>query len=182
MKKLDKTTRILAKLVEVAHWIAVVGLLVLLVLTFFMGTGIVQSIASTGEGMRFAVYALDFTLTGTKGMIDLTSLRLTALSGAILMALMAMVFRNIYLIMKNAEGGTPFQKDNVRMLREIGIFLAAQPILSLILSWIIRWAAGPDMVEASIGLDNFIVGMVALCLSQFFAHGVELENDTEGLL
>lgn len=182
MKTLDKTTRVLAKLVEVLHWIATVGLLVFLILSFFMGTGIVQSLASSGGGMRFAVYALDFTLTGKSGEINLTALRLTMLSGAILMALMAMVFRNICLIMKNAEDGTPFQKDNVRMLREIGIFLSAQPILSLILSWIIRWAAGPDMVEASIGLDNFIVGMVALCLSQFFAHGVELENDAEGLL
>ena len=44
-------------------------------------------------------------------------------------ALMAMVFRNVYLIFKTAEGktwfskgATPFQPDIVRMVREIGIF------------------------------------------------------------
>lgn len=181
MRKQDKVTRILAKLVEVGHWVASVGLIVIFALTFVMGEDLVQRFFAD-HGMRFAVYLLEYTLTDPKAAVGFVSLRLTLLAGAVLMALMAMVFRNIYLIMKNSENGTPFQKDNVRMVREIGIFLIIQPILSLILSWVIRLVAGSDMVEVSVGLDSAIVGLVVLCLSQFFARGVELEADTEGLL
>lgn len=181
MKKRDKVTRILAKAVEVGHWAASVGLIVVFALTFFMGQDLVQRFFAE-HGMKFSVYLLEYTLIGQSAEVGFVSLRLTLWVGAILMALMAMVFRNIYLIMKNAERGTPFQKDNVRMVREIGIFLIIQPILSLVLSWVIRLVAGEDMVEVSVGLDSAIVGLVVLCLSQFFAHGVDLEADTEGLL
>lgn len=184
MKKADKATRVLAKLVEVGHWIASVGLIVVLIFSFFMETDIARIIAAGDQGMKFSVYELDFTLIpiGANGAIDFAALRLTFVTGAIMMALMAMVFRNIYLIMKNSENGTPFQKDNVRMVREIGIFLMAQPILSLIFNGILRLMVDPDIVESSVGLGSFVIGMVVLCLSQFFAHGAELENDTEGLL
>lgn len=54
---------------------------------------------------------------------------------------MAMVFRNVYLIFRTAKGktwfakgDTPFQKDIVRMVREIGIFYLAVPIVSLLMS------------------------------------------------
>lgn len=98
------------------------------------------------------------------------------------MSLMAMVFRNLYLIIKKSEGSTPFQKDNIRMLREIGIFSMVIPAVGLIMSTIIRLAAGVDAVEVSMHMDGFMMGIIVLCLTQFFAHGAELEKDVDGLL
>ena len=95
---------------------------------------------------------------------------------------MAMVFRNLYLIIKKSEGTTPFQKDNVRMLREIGIFTIAIPVIGFVMSVIARLAIGYEVAEISNSMDGFIMGIIVLCLTQFFAHGVELENDVDGLL
>ncbi|MCI8497508.1 MAG: hypothetical protein HFE85_04585, partial [Clostridiales bacterium] len=97
-------------------------------------------------------------------------------------SLMAMVFRNLYLIVKKSEDTTPFQKDNIRMLKEIGIFSIAVPIVGLIMSIIIRLVLGVDTVETSVRLDGFVMGIIVLCLTQFFAHGAELEKDVDGLL
>ena len=98
------------------------------------------------------------------------------------MGLMAMVFRNVYLILRNSENATPFQPDNVRMVREIGIFLIAVPVVGLLVSMAARLVLGVDAVEGSVNLGSVMVGLVVLCLSRFFARGMELENETEGLL
>ena len=41
---------------------------------------------------------------------------------------------------------------------------------------------GTDTVETSVRLYGFSMGLVILCLTQFFARGVELEQDVEGLV
>lgn len=56
------------------------------------------------------------------------------------------------------------------------------PVVGLIMSMIIRLAVGVDAVEISIHMDGFIMGIIVLCLTQFFAHGAELEKDVDGLL
>ena len=181
MKKLNKATCVLAKLMEIAHWIGVVGMIVGLVLLFAMGEKAVV-IAIEEANVEAAAYGFEFTLVNSAGALSLTALRLFCVGSAILLSLMAMVFRNIYLIMKRSEGSTPFQKDNVRMVREIGIFLLSVPVVGLIMSVVARLILGVDNVETGVGLDSFMVGLVVLCLSQFFAQGMELEADVDGLL
>ena len=108
---------------------------------------------------------------------------------ALTFALMAMCARNVHLIFKTAEGKTrfskgetPFQPDNVRMVREIGIFLIAIPAVQFIMSIVARIALGPDMVESSLGMSTVFMGLVVLALSQYFAYGMKLQNDVDGLL
>ena len=106
----------------------------------------------------------------------------------IMMAMMAMICRNIYLIFKTSEGKTsfskgqtPFQPDNIRMVREIGIFLIAIPVVGLIMDIIAHIALGPE-IECSMDLHFIIVGLVAICLSRFFTYGMELQEDVDGLV
>lgn len=181
MKKLNKATCVLAKLMEIAHWIGAVGMVVGLVLLFTMGEKAVVMTPGQAD-VEAAAYGFEITLTNSVGTLNMTALQLFCIGGAILLSLMAMVFRNIYLIMKKSENATPFQKDNVRMVREIGIFLLSVPMVGLIMSIVARLVLGVDNVEASVGLDSFMVGLVVLCLSQFFAQGMELEADVDGLL
>ena len=105
-----------------------------------------------------------------------------ALAAVVLPSLMAMIFRNLYLIIKRSESSTVFQADNIRMLREIGIFAISIPLAGLALSIVCRLILGTDTVETRVRLYGFSMGLVILCLTQFFARGVELEQDVEGLV
>lgn len=178
--KLGKVTKVLARLAEIAHWIGAVGMLVGLVLVLTLGQRAV-SVTPGGADVEAAVYGFELTLTGKAGAPDLAALYLFLPVGAVLMALMAMVFRNVYLILKRSEGATPFQPDNVRMVREIGWFLVAVPVVGLVTSVAARLVLGPQ-VEASASLSSLLVGLVVLCLSQVFARGMALESDVDGLL
>ena len=93
-----------------------------------------------------------------------------------------MIFRNLHLIIKKSEGRTPFQPDNVRMFREIGIFSIAVPAVGLIMSIIARIVIGVEVAEISNSFEGFVIGIVVLCITQFFAHGIEIEKDVDGLL
>ena len=104
------------------------------------------------------------------------------LTGAtIIFVLMALVFRNVYLVFKKSENATPFQKENVCRLRKIGIFSIAVPIVGFIMSIIVRLVAG-DVVEVSVGQSGIFMGIVVLCLTQYFSYGAALEEDVDGLV
>lgn len=180
MRKLDKATRVLAKVVEVAHWIGAVSMLVGLVLSFF--DGMVQAGPADLAGESLACYGFEAAVVNAAGQVDLTALRCFCAAGAVILSLMAMVFRNIYLIMKKSENDTPFQKDNVRMVREIGIFMIAVPLMGLAANILLRVLVGADGVETSEDLSGVLIGLVVLCLSRIFARGVELEADADGLV
>lgn len=182
MKHLDRTTRILAKLIELGHWIAAASMLVILVLSLFLGAGVVQNVSLADFGASLTTYGFDVMIVNPAGQVELTALRIFCVGSALILGLMAMVFRNIYLIMKKSENATPFQKDNVRMVREIGIFLLCVPVVGLLLSGAARLVMDMDLVETSVGLDSFMVGLVVLCLSRIFARGMALETDVDGLL
>lgn len=101
---------------------------------------------------------------------------------------MTMIFRNIYLIYKTAEGKTwfskgetPFQKDIVRMVREVGIFSIAIPVVQIIASLIIKMITHLTC-ETHVFLTGLIFGFVVVSISQFFAYGEKLESDVEGLV
>ena len=81
---------------------------------------------------------------------------------------------------KFSVGETPFQKANVRMIREIGIFCIAIPAIEFIMTIIAHIAFGN--VECSFSYSGILFGLVVLCLSRFFSYGMELQKDTEGLV
>ena len=64
----------------------------------------------------------------------------------------------------------------------IGIFAIAIPVIGLFVSFIARLVIGSEATEISIDMSGIFMGIIVLCLTQFFAHGVELENDVDGLL
>lgn len=181
MKGLDKATRIAAKIFEVAHWIGAVSMIVGLILTVVMGEGAI--IGNPGEAdTTLTSYGFELEVVNAAGALNMGAVQMFLVGGAIVMGLMAMVFRNVYLILKRSENATPFQPDNVRMVREIGIFLIAVPVMGLVMSVVARLVLGVDGVESSVNMGSAVVGLVVLCLSRIFARGMELENETEGLL
>ena len=41
---------------------------------------------------------------------------------------------------------------------------------------------GVDNVELSVEMDSVILGLMVICLSQFFDYGTQLQQDVDGLL
>lgn len=180
-KKLDKAAVVLTKLMEVAHWIGAVATVVGLVLLFTMGEGaLVSPVAEANE--ELAIYGFRMTVADGAGAVDLGALKALLAVGVANLALMALVFRNVHLILKSAQGGTPFQSENVGRVSRIGCLLMAVPVVGLLASGLARLTLGVNLVESSVDLPFLVIGLVALCLSRVFARGMELEAETEGLL
>ena len=184
MKQLNQATKVVAKVLEIVHWVGAALMIAVAVCTVAapQWLGRLMDIDDLGAQAEISTYGFGVTLTNSTGRINMTTLLLFSIGAVIIFILMAMVFRNINLIMKKSENATPFQKDNVRMVREIGIFSIAIPVVGLIVSTIMRLPVGVDATEVSVNLSGLITGIVVLCLSQVFAHGVALEQDVDGLL
>ena len=184
MKKLNRVVKIIAKILEISHWVAA-GLMVAAAVCSAAASPLLGqfiNVNTLGTEAEVSVYGFEVTMANSAGEVSMTTLLLFAIGAVIIYALVAMIFRNIYLIIKKSESETPFNKDNIRMLREIGIFSIAMPVIGLIMSTIIRLVVGVDAVEASVNLSGFIMGIIVLCLTQFFAYGAALEKDVDGLL
>lgn len=184
MKGINKLTLVISKVFEVLHWGAVLGMAAVLVccgtaadwFKGFISKGAIE------YGVKLSVYGFEVIPADSGGNVNMKMVACFAIGAIIILSLMAMVFRNVYLIVKKSKNDTPFQNDNVRMLKEIGIFSVAVPVIGLIMSVIMRIIVGVDAVEVAVNMDGFIIGIVVFCFTQFFAQGVKLQTDVDGLL
>lgn len=186
-ERLNRAATVVAKIMEVFYWVAV-GLLVAGLIVYFFDGSLLKYLMDIGNG-EFAVAGYSINVLDNAGHF-ITALFVSALLiGIVVCGLMAMIFRNIYLIFKTtagktsfSKGETPFQPDNVRMLREIGIFAIAIPVVEFIGDVIIKLIVDVEVVESSVSFTGIVLGIVLLCLSQFFAYGMQLQKDSDGLL
>ena len=185
MKGLNKLGKVITKILEVFHWVGAVLMTAATVCSmaapdwvkFFVGFD-----AKDCCGANLEVYGFEVNAPVTEGNTDMLTFMLFGIGAIIILVVMAMVFRNLHLIFKKSENATPFQKDNIRMMREIGIFSIAVPVIGFIMSVIIRLITGVETAELSIDTAGIFMGIIVLCLTQFFVHGTELEKDVDGLL
>ena len=182
MTGIIKVTKTVSQIAETLHWMGAAVLLVVSVGAKLLPGLFLQASDIAPTGTEVEVYGFELTIPAANGTPDTTALLIFGLGGALLLGLMAMIFRNLKLILTNSENGTPFQSDNVHLLKEIGIFAIAGPIVGLVFSLICRLALGVETAETSVDLYGIWMGLAVLCLTQFFAHGVELERDVDGLV
>ena len=185
MKGLNKLGKVLTKILEVFQWVGAALMLAATVCSL-AAPGLVKCFVSFDAkeccGANLTVYGFEVNAPVVNGETDMTSFFIFGIGATVILAVMAMVFRNLYLIFKKSENATPFQKDNVRLVREIGIFTIAIPVIGFVVSIIARLVTGYEAAEISIDMSGILMGIIILCLTQFFAHGVSLENDVDGLL
>lgn len=184
MNKIPSITKVLAKIVEVFHWVGVALMAAATVCSVAAPQFVRLFVGLDTAGRGWAdmdVYGVNITAPCVDGMVDSTVFLIFGISGIIVLGLMAMVFRNLYLILKRSENSTPFQKDNVRMLREMGIFCISVPIVGLVMSGVARLVLG-DGIETSFNMAGFFLGFAMLTLTQVFSRGIELERDVDGLV
>lgn len=182
MKGISKLARIITKIVAVFHWVgaalmaaaAACAAVAPQYIGYFVGFD-----AKECCGAELEVYGFEVNAPVVDGTVDLTAFLLFGIGAAIILALMAMVFRNLSRIFKNAETGTPFQQENTRLMKEIGFLAIAVPVIGFAMSAIIRLMNG---AETSVDLGGLLMGLIVLCLTQYFIHGAQLEHDVEGLV
>lgn len=179
------TAKIVTKIAEVFHWVGVALMLAATVCSLAAPSFINLFVGYEAKeccGAELAVYGFEINAPVTNGQADMTAVFLFGISAVLILSLMAMIYRNLNLIIKRSEGATPFQSDNVRMLREIGIFAISVPIVGFIMSIVSRIVLGVEVAAISNNYSGLVIGLVVLCITQFFAQGLELENDVDGLL
>lgn len=184
MKNIPSITKVVAKILEIFHWIGA-GLMV--------GVGISAAVAPAwisrfmdAEALRsereIEVYGFSVTAVDAAGEIHRPTLVIFAIGAVFIFCLIAMIFRGLNRILRNSESGSPFQPDNIRMLRQIGAFSMGVPVVGLIMSMLIRLVVGVNAAELSVSMDGFIMGIIVLTLTQYFIYGARLERDMDGLV
>ena len=185
MKGINKLGKIITKILEVFHWVGAVLMVAATVCSVAAPNWVKYFVGFDAKeccGANLEVYGFEVNAPFVNGNIDMTSFMLFGIGAVIILAVMAMVFRNLHLIFKKSENGTPFQKDNIRMMKEIGIFAIAVPVIGFIMSIIVRLVTGVETAEISIDMGGIFMGIIVLCLTQYFVHGADLEKDVDGLL
>ena len=185
MKNLNTLGKVITKILEVFHWVGT-GLMAAATICSVAAPGWVKYFVSFDAkeccGANLEIYGFEVNAPVVSGSVDMTSFLVFGIGAVIILAVMAMIFRNLHLIFKKSENTTPFQKDNIRMMREIGIFAIAIPVIGFVMSIIVRLVTGVETAEISIDTAGIFMGIIVLCLTQFFVHGTELEKDVDGLL
>lgn len=183
-KVILEATSVLTKILELLHWIGAASMLVFGVFAIVTRQeehdALEKLISECGK--ELSCYGFEMSVADSSGAVNMSAILLFAVAAIMIFSLVAMIFRNIYLIAKKSKNSTPFQADNIRMLKEIGIFSISVPIGGLMMSIIARIVLGVDDVETSVNMYGFTMGVIVLCLTQFFVRGAELEKDVEGLL
>ena len=172
-----KAAKIITKFTELGYWMTAALMLAAGIYSFADRTFLADALAGsirTGR-LELSVLGFEFSVPTANG-IDMRAMLLYFAAAVVLPSLMAMIFRNLYLIIKRSESSTVFQADNIRMLREIGIFAISIPLMGLALSTVCRLILGTDTVETSVRLYGFSMGLVILCLTQFYAVCAERAN------
>lgn len=185
MKGINKIAKVVTRIVEILHWIGAALMVVATVCSAVSPAwfkSFIDYIVKECSGSEFNAYGFEINVAASNGAVDMTAVLMFCISAFFILVLMAMIFRNLNLIIKKSEGTTPFQPDNIRMFREIGYFSIGVPVIGLIMSIISRLVIGMEIAEISCSIGGFIIGIVVLCVSQFFAHGLEIEKDVEGLV
>lgn len=189
--KLTRAAIVLSKLLEIGYDIGAVVMTVCFVL-FLLDRNLFPGVLVQGNplpGEAVSVHGFSLVIANPDGTLNGPAMIIFLLCGAMTLELMAWVFRNANLILRTSlgltkfsRGKTPFQKDNVRMMREIGIFFIAITVVQLSFSGIAALVIGPELVESGVDMMGIVTGLLMLCLSQVFAQGMELQNETDGLV
>ena len=185
MKGLNKLGKVITKILEVFHWVGAALMTAATVCSMVAPDWVKYFVGFDAKdccGANLEVYGFEVNAPVVNGNTDMTAFFIFGIGATLILIVMAMVFRNLHLIFKKSENATPFQKDNVRMMREIGIFSIAVPVIGLIMSIIVRLVTGVETAEISLDTAGIFMGIIVLCLTQYFVHGAELERDVDGLL
>lgn len=171
-----KVGKTVSKIVEILCWVGVAALLFVavagIVNTEWMTQNLISDSGITMNGIEMEL----------NENASLASIVIGLLGGVAGFIVMAILFNNLHKVLSTADEGVCFRAENIARIERIGWLSIAMPIIGFLTSVLVKLFGGPDALEISIDLTGVVMGILVLCLSQFFAHGVKLENDVDGLV
>lgn len=176
-KNLIKFGKMASKTIEIISWIGVACLLFCIIAACAAPQWTEQHVLS-----GITLNGVSVNVGESSGNVTLAAVLAMLFGAAVGEALIALLFGQMYKVLKSAEDGSPFRAENVRRVENIGWLAIALPVVGLITSVLVKLLGSPDAFEISVDLTSAVMGLLVLCLSQFFARGVELEQDVDGLV
>ena len=185
MKRINKLGTILTGILEVFHWVGAALMAAATVCSVAAPQWIGYFVSFDAKaccGAELAVYGFEVNAAVADGKVAMTTFFLFGIGAVIILAVMALVFRNLHLIFKESQNASPFQKDNICRCKTIGFLSIAVPVIGFVMSVITRLVIGAEAAQIRVSQSGIFMGIIVLCLTQFFIHGAALENDVDGLL
>ncbi len=186
--KLAKAAYVLAKILEIICALATLGYLASFALSLAQAapaSRFAKLLAMQNHG-ELSVQGFDINILNGESVVS-GMLTAFTLVGTILFAIRTMMFRNVELILKTAagktsfsKGETPFQKDIIRMVREIGILYILIPTVQIAACIICRAFFGE--IEIGVHAESGIAGFIILSFLHIFSFGETLETEVDRLI
>ena len=168
--------KLVSKILEIICWMGVAALLFSVITGIFNPQWMTQNMfADSGLTMNGVEVHLNENAT-------LASIIIILLGGVAGFVTLGILFHNMHKVLTCAVQGEYFTAGNITRIERIGWLSILMPIIGFVTSLLAKLFGGPDALEISIDLTGLVMGILVLCLSQFFAHGVKLENDVDGLV
>ncbi len=177
--------KVVTKIAEIFHWIAVAlmggATLCSVVAPAYSGSFVALD-AKECCGAHLELYGFAVNAPVTEGQVDLTAFLLFGIGATLILALMATIFRSLHLVIKKSENNTPFQQENVRLFKRVGLLSVAVPAVAWLMTLLMALIPATRTVEASVSWGGLVIGLVVLCFAEFIIHGIRLEADVDGLV
>lgn len=171
-----KIGKFASKILEIICWMGVAALL------FCIVAGIVNTEWMTLNLLpdsSISMNGVDMQLGENTSLAAIIVVLVGGITGFVVMALL---FRNLHKVLSTTDEGVCFRAENVAHIERIGWMSIAMPVIGFVTSVLAKLFGGPDALEISVDLTGVVMGILVLCLSQFFAHGAKLESDMDGLV
>lgn len=164
-----------------------ISVALLVVLTFHV---IINPDAINNDGGALSVrfLGLDFSLDNMSvyawpGVNSVPGVVIYLLFGCAQSAMCFLAFGKVRNVIEYAQSQPPFRWENVEKLRQAGLLFLGTVGLELafaLVSMVLSFGAMSFYVNPS--LDNLIIGVIILCVSEIFAQSVRMQEDVDGLV
>lgn len=176
--KLLKFGKTATRIIEVICWVGV-ALTLICAIAGIIDTAFLQNHLIADSGITFN--GVQVATADGSHQFNMAAVLVALLGGCVALVLMALMFRNLYHVLASAETGSPFQQKNVERIERIGWLAIAMPVFGFVLATVFR-LLGLEDVDISFSLTDLIMGILVLILSRFFAYGVSLQSDVDGMV
>ena len=182
---INQFAKVITKVIEIAHYVAC-GLMFLATVFALVAPQLLKYvIAFEGSeccGVSLSVYGFSLTASYVNQKIDTLTFVLFGIGATAIFFITALIFANLNKLFQNSQNDTPFKVENVKILNKVAIYSLIIPIISAIICTIAKLVISPESGDMMTSMGGFITAAIVFCLSGFFARGVQLENDVDGLV
>ena len=172
MNRMSKAVKILCRVLECFNWIAAAfSLLGLIAVLTGLQLPLLDAFGVTLNGTTLSLNpAQNHLLPGTQAVVFI--------GGVLISLARAVMFHSVAGVLCFArDEGAPFHARTVQLLRRTGALAIAQPLLGLAVGLITA-----NHLRTELDFSSLVIGLMVLCLAQFFARGAALQQDVDGML